>query len=41
MLDSKLFDLRLSGASGISGVAVICVDIMRNADGEDNLLGIT
>ena len=39
MLDSKLFDLRLIGASGINGVAVKCVDIVKNTNGEGSLLG--
>jgi hypothetical protein len=31
--------LRLVGAAGTVGVAVKCVDIYRNADGEDGRLG--
>ena len=34
----KLFDWRFGGASGIPGVAVKCVDIWRNTDGEGSLL---
>ena len=37
----KLYDLRYVGADGTYGVAVKCVDIVRNADGEDSLLDIT
>ena len=36
---SKLSDLRYAGEDGTHGGAVKCVDIMRNADGEDSLLG--
>ncbi len=34
-----LSDLRVKGVSGIPGVAVECVDIWENADGEGSLLG--
>ena len=37
---SKLHNLRHAGEDGTYGVAVKCVDIVRNADGEDSLLGI-
>ena len=36
----KLRELRKSGASGIPGGAVECVDIRRNTDGEGSLLGL-
>ena len=34
-----LLDLNTLGANGISGVAVECVDIGKNTDGEGSLLG--
>ncbi len=34
-----LYGLRLVGGSGIPGVAVECVDIGRNTDGESGYLG--
>jgi len=34
----KLLDLRLGEESGIPGVAVKCVDIRRNTNGEGNFL---
>jgi len=37
----KLSNLRYAGEDGTHGVAVECVDIVWNAKGEDNLLGIT
>ena len=37
----KLFALRYVGEDGTYGVAVKCVDIVRNADGEDSPLDIT
>ena len=39
ILDPKLFILRITGASGISGVAVKCVDLTKNTNGEGSLLG--
>ena len=36
-----LTDLRMAEASGITGVAVKCVDISRNTNGEGSLLGHT
>ncbi len=37
-LHRKLFGLSAEGESGISGVAVKCVDIGRNANGESSFL---
>jgi hypothetical protein len=37
-LPLKLFSLSLGEVSGISGVAVKCVDIGRNINGEGSLL---
>ena len=37
----ELIVLRQVGASGTLGGAVKCVDIKRNARGEDDLLGLT
>ena len=37
----KLIDLRHSGVSGTLGGAVTCVDIKRNAGGEDGSLGMS
>ena len=37
----KLHNLRYTGEDGTHGVAVKCVDIVRNANGEDSLLGIS
>ena len=34
----KLFDLSVAGGDGIPGVAVKCVDIGRNTNGESSLL---
>ena len=34
----KLIDLRLEERSGILGVAVKCVDLERNTDGESSFL---
>ena len=36
-----LSGLRQEGASGTLGGAVECVDIKRNADGEDSVLGLS
>ena len=36
----KLVDLSLEEESGIHGVAVECVDIMRNTEGVGNPLGL-
>ena len=38
---SKLQSLGFAGADGISGVAVECVDIRKNTNGEGSLLGNT
>ena len=38
---SKLDNWRYAGEDGTHGVAVICVDIVWNAKGENSLLGIT
>ena len=38
---SKLHDLRYVGEDGTYSVAVKCVDIVRNANGEDSPLDIT
>ena len=37
----KLHDLRYAGENGTYGVAVECVDIVWNTNGEDSSLGIT
>ena len=34
-----LYGLSVAGGDGIPGVAVKCVDIRRNTDGESSLLG--
>ena len=38
-LHLKLFPLSIGEASGIPGVAVECVDIRKNTDGEGSRLG--
>jgi len=40
-LYAKLQDLGFAGADGTYGVAVKCVDIVKNTNGEGGLLGNT